>query len=172
MPTKPLDRLMFVQGGLCFFCKQPLPKTEASVEHLLASANGGGNNDENCVACCKAVNALLGSMSLKEKFQVVLNQKGQFKCPNGAGSAKKTTTPKAPQKAPALPKPKDVKLTLVIANLKQRGNAKPRTLKTLTSTIASLFPKGISVAEISEMVQQLQSAGKVTVTENKVTYAL
>jgi len=38
--------------------------------------------DENCVACCKAVNALLGSMSLKEKIQVVLNQQGQFKCPN------------------------------------------------------------------------------------------
>lgn len=163
---------MFVQGGLCFFCKQPLPKAEASVEHLLASANGGGNNDENCVACCKAVNALLGSMSLKEKFQVVLNQKGQFKCPNGAGSAKKATPPKAPPKAPALPKPKGDQLTLVIANLKQRGNAKPRTLKTLTSTIASLFPKGISVAEITEMVQQLQSTGKVTVTENKVTYAL
>ena len=72
---------MFVQGGLCFFCKQPLPKAEASVEHLFASSNGGSNNDENCVACCKSVNALLGSMSLKEKFQVVLNQKGQFKCP-------------------------------------------------------------------------------------------
>lgn len=172
MPTKPLDRLMFVQGGLCFFCKQPLPKAEASVEHLLASTNGGGNNDENCVACCKAVNALLGSMSLKEKFQVVLNQKGQFKCPNGAGTAIKTTQPKAPPTKPASAKPKDDQLTLVIANLKQRGNAKPRTLKTLKSTIASLFPKGISVAEITAMVQQLQSTGKVTVTENKVTYAL
>ncbi len=159
---------MFVQGGLCFFCKKPLLKTEASVEHLLASANGGGNNDENCVACCKAVNALLGSMSLKEKFQVVLNQKGQFKCPNGAGSAKKTTPPKAP----TLLEPKDDKLTLVIANLKQRGNSKPRTLKTLTSTIASLLTSGISVAEITEMVQKLQSMGKITVTENKITYTL
>ena len=88
MPTKPLDRLMFVQGGLCFFCKKPLVKSEASVEHLLASSNGGSNNDENCVACCKAVNALLGSMSLKEKFQVTLNQKGQFVCPNGSGLTK------------------------------------------------------------------------------------
>lgn len=91
MPTKPLDRLMFAQGGICFFCKKPLPKSEASVEHLVASANGGSNSDENCVACCKAVNALLGSMSLKEKIQVVLNQKGQFKCPNGTGSAKAVT---------------------------------------------------------------------------------
>jgi len=85
---------MFAQGGRCFFCKQPLPKTEASVEHLVASANGGSNNDENRVACCKAVNALLGSMSLKEKIRVMLNQQGQFKCPNGSGSTKRTVQPK------------------------------------------------------------------------------
>ncbi|MDO8207049.1 MAG: HNH endonuclease [Gallionella sp.] len=168
MPTKPLDRLMFVQGGVCFFCKQPLPKTEASVEHLLASANGGGNSDENCVACCKAVNALLGSMSLKEKFQVVLNQKGQFKCPNGAGSAKAAAKPKAS----AIAKPNDEKLALVIANLKQRGNSKPSTLKTLTSSVSSLFPKGISEADLAALIQQLQSTGKVTVEGSKVTYAL
>ena len=162
---------MFVQGGLCFFCKQPLPKAEASVEHLFASFNGGSNNDENCVACCKAVNALLGSMSLKEKFQVVLNQKGQFKCPNGADSAKTAPQPKTP-KAPAIAKPKDDKLAVVVANLKQRGNAKPRTIKTLTSTVASLFPKGISETELTSLLHQLQSTGEVTVSENKVTYAL
>lgn len=172
MPTKPLDRLMFAQGGLCFFCKQPLPKSEASVEHLVASANGGNNHDENCVACCKAVNALLGSMSLKEKIQVVLNQKGQFKCPNGAGSAKEVTKTKAPPKAPTVANPKEDKLSLVVANLKQRGNSKPRTVKTLTSTVAALFPKGISEAELKALIQQLQSTGKVTVVENKVTYAL
>jgi hypothetical protein len=175
---------MFVQGGLCFFCKQPLPKAEASVEHLFASSNGGSNNDENCVACCKSVNALLGSMSLKEKFQVVLNQKGQFKCPNGVGSIKAAAPskapptitpqakPKAPPKAPAVVKAKDDKLAFVVANLKQRGNSKPRTLKTLTSTIASLYPKGVSKAELASLLQQLQSTGKVIVKENKVTYAL
>lgn len=159
-----------------FFCKQPLPKAEASVEHLFASANGGGNNDENCVACCKSVNALLGSMSLKEKFQVVLNQKGQFKCPNGAGSVKSAAQPKALPKAspqaPAIAKSKEDKLALVVANLKQRGNSKPRTVKTLTSTVASLFPKGISKTELTALIKQLQSTGKVTVSENKVTYVL
>ncbi len=172
MPTKPLDRLVFAQGGLCFFCKEPLPKSEASVEHLVASANGGSNNDENCVACCKAVNALLGSMSLKEKIQVVLNQKGQFKCPNGTGSGKAAMQPKATPKSPMIAKSKDEKIKLVVANLKQRGNAKPRTIKTLTSTVASLFPKGLSESELIALVQQLQSTGKVIVSENKVTYAL
>src|SRR5436189_5013984 len=82
MPTKPLDRLMFAQGGLCFFCHKALPQGEASVEHLVASANGGANGDDNRVACCKALNALFGSMSLKEKIRLVLNQKGIFRCPN------------------------------------------------------------------------------------------
>ena len=163
---------MFVQGGFCFFCKQPLPKSEASVEHLQASANGGNNNDENCVACCKAVNALLGSMSLKEKFQVVLNQKGQFKCPNGAGTVKVTPQPKAAPKVPVKVIVKDSKLEQVIENLKQRGNSKPRTLKTLTSTISALFPKGISEHEVTVLIKQLQTTGIVTVLENKVTYAL
>ncbi len=172
MPTKPLDRLMFVQGGLCFFCKQPLPKAEASVEHLLASANGGSNGDENCVACCKTVNALLGSMSLKEKFQVVLNQKGQFKCPNGIKAVKVKEPPGAQAKAPAAKKVKVDNFSMVVANLEQRGNARPRTLKTLTSTVASLFPKGLPEAEITALIQQLQSTGKVTVAENKITYAL
>lgn len=176
MPTKPLDRLMFVQGGQCFFCTQPLSKTEASVEHLFASANGGSNSDENCVACCKAINVLLGSMSLKEKFQVVLNQKGQFKCPNGEGSAKTVTPPKVPPKASIVATSKNDtkndKLAVVVANLKQRGNSKPRTLKTLASTITSLFPKGLPKSEIAALIQQLQSAGKVIVAEDKVSYVL
>ncbi len=172
MPTKPLDRLMFVQGGLCFFCKQPLPKAEASVEHLFATSNGGSNKDENCVACCKAVNALLGSMSLKEKFQLVLNQKGQFKCPNVGGAARATTRPSTQPKAPVGTKSKADNFNMVVANLAQRGNSRPRTLKTLTSTVASLFPKGLAEAEVAALVQQLQSTGKVSISENKVSYAL
>lgn len=167
MPTTPLDRLMFAQGGHCFFCKQPLPRSEASVEHLVASANGGSNNDENRVACCKALNALLGSMSLKEKIQVVLNQQGQFKCPNGAGSKK----PAAPPKQPVSAETTATKLEQVLDNLKQRGNSKPRSLKTLTSTVASVLPKGLPEAELSELIQQLQASGKVVVSGNKVTYA-
>ncbi len=83
MPTKSIDRLLFAQGGLCFFCQRTLSPAEASVEHLVATANGGRNDPDNTVACCKALNALLGHMSLKEKLRVVLNQKGEFRCPNG-----------------------------------------------------------------------------------------
>src|SRR3954470_16879113 len=170
MPTKPLDRLMFVQGGLCFFCKQPLPKAEASVEHLLAGANGGSSKDENCVACCKAVNALLGSMSLKEKFQVVLNQKGQFKCPNGVGAAISNGS-SAKRESSGSDSALSDHFELVVENLKSRKSARPTSLKTLASTIRSL-KKGRADHEVEAVIEQLKSSAKISLTGNKVNYTL
>jgi hypothetical protein len=172
MPTKPLDRLMFAQGERCFFCKQPLPRGEASVEHLLASAKGGSNDIENCVACCKVMNALLGSMSLKDKFQVVLNQKGNFKCPTSASAIRVVSLARTPPRAkPEAQAPKEA-FDMVVANLTQRGNSRPRTIKTLTSTVASLLPKGLPEAQAVALVQTLQATGKVSFSENKVSYYL
>jgi len=171
MPTKPLDRLMFAQGGLCFFCKDPLPQSEASVEHLVASANGGNNNDENCVACCKSLNALFGSMSLKEKIQLVLNQKGQFKCPNktGAGRARKSTS-LAQTSSPHAAKSVTEKLEAVVTDLHKRGSARPRTVKTLTSTISALFQKQLSEHEVASLIEHLKTQRIVTVSGTKVSY--
>ncbi|MDN2713681.1 HNH endonuclease [Janthinobacterium sp. SUN120] len=181
MSTKRLERLMFVQGGNCFFCKSPLPKSDASIEHLFASANGGGNNEENCVACCKSLNAIFGSMSLKNKFQVVLNQKGNFKCPGGLdvdGLAVDAEIVKAKLPHAALSNgfarknPKPDNFALVVANLKLRGKARPRTIKTLASSIANLFPKGIAKDEIEAIIEKLQSTGAVSLSEGKVSYVL
>lgn len=94
MPTKLIDRLLFAQGGCCFFCQSLLTPGKASVEHLIASSHGGSNDPNNCVVCCQALNALLGSMSLKEKLLVLLNQKGQFKCPAGNVPEAKPGVPK------------------------------------------------------------------------------
>jgi hypothetical protein len=173
MPTKPLDRLMFAQGGLCFFCRKLLPQGEASVEHLVASANGGDNNDENRVACCKALNALLGSMSLKEKVQLVLNQRGEFKCPNETGVRKPVAS-----NAPARTSPRHAaksqaeKLAAIIADLHKRGSGRPRTAKTLTNTIGALFQKQLSENDVSGLLEALRAQGVVTVSDTKVTYAL
>ncbi|HEX2796761.1 MAG TPA: hypothetical protein VHN38_06720, partial [Immundisolibacter sp.] len=60
----------------------------------------------------------------------------------------------------------------VVTNIQQRGSSKPRTLKTLTSTINSLFQKQLSDEELVALVKGLQSTGFVTVTDTKVTYAL
>ncbi len=117
MTMKQLDRLLFEQGNQCFFCRKPLKPIDASVEHLVASANGGANSEENCVACCKKLNALLGSKSLKEKVQIVLNQRGSFRCPEDvererlaivakAAAPVTVNTPKSPTLAAAMPKAK------------------------------------------------------------------
>lgn len=64
------------------------------------------------------------------------------------------------------------KVAVVLINLRQRGASKPRTLKTLSSTIASLFQKQLQEAELSELLQELQDRGVVIVVGAKVTYAL
>jgi hypothetical protein len=157
---------MFAQGGLCFFCRNPLAKADASVEHLVASANGGRNDDDNCVVCCKAMNALLGSMSLKEKIQVVLNQKGQFRCPNES-----QRPPAKASRGSVKPEAITDRYNVVVANLHQRGAAKPKSVKTLSSTIRSLFQKNITDKELSTILQRLEADGVLTIQGTKVSYA-
>jgi HNH endonuclease len=168
MSAKLLDRLLFAQGGRCFYCRQELPKSDASVEHLVATSKGGGNTDENRVACCKTVNALLGSMSLKDKFQVLLNQKGAFNCPNGADIAVSAR----PANVPSNSIKKPDAFEKVVANLKQRGTSRPRTDKTLRSTIAALLGKEMSETELTAVIERLLSTGKITLVGSKVSYTL
>lgn len=175
--TTHLDRLLFAQGGQCFFCRKPLPKAEASVEHLLASANGGTNDDGNCVACCKALNHLLGSKSIKEKMQIVLNQRGNFQCPgNVIQQASIAPSPSNAGAAPkAVPATANDTFDLVASDLKKRGASRPRKISTLTSTIRALLKqqqKPNSDAEVANLVTELQKRGKLIVTDTKVTYKL
>ncbi len=161
---KQLDRLLFVQGHRCFFCSHVIPEGEASVEHLVASANGGSNNDDNCVACCTTVNTAMGSLSIKEKIQIVLNQRGTFLCP-------RTHTP---------PRSKDKKndspdadrIALIIADLKKRGASRPRKLSTLRNTIAAVFQKKLTPDELEKLLSELVSQTYVQIDEEKVSYAL
>lgn len=163
--TKQLEKLMFVQGGRCFFCDQRIPATEASVEHLVARANGGANNEDNCVACCKSLNALLANKPLKEKLRIVLNQRGPFKCP-GRSSIKDV---------PCGAGSNDLRLerlSRVIADLKNRRRALPRTIGALRNTINSVFQKKLAAEDIASLLDELQSSGQITVRENKVEYQL
>jgi hypothetical protein len=164
---------MFAQGGLCFFCNALLPKAEASVEHLVASVNGGSNSDDNCVACCKSMNTLLGSMSLKEKVKVVLNQKGAFKCPNGIGRSASSTPSKVSK--PTIPvqnRSEPDGYSLVLTDLTKRGTARPRKLETLKGTIRAAIKKPISDSQVDNLVRHLQANGKVSITDAKVSYSL
>lgn len=174
MGTTPLDRLMFAQGGLCYFCNAQLSRADASVEHLVPTSRAGSNSDDNCVACCKAVNNLLGCMSLKEKIKVVLNQKGNFKCPNGHGKVPDATSKgsAANKKESSSQSVSSEVFAAVIADLKRRGNSRPRRVKTLTTTIKSIHKLGLSNSQVAAVIAQLHSSGKVVVTGEKVTYKL
>jgi len=175
MATTPLERLLFLQGGLCFFCKRPLPKAEASIEHLQAVASGGTNHDDNCVACCKTLNRALGSMPLKAKIDVVLNQRGAFVCPNAVPPKKSVNaaqTKTSPAKTNAAQKEKPSALLLVTNNLKQRGASRPRSEKTLRSTIQALLNQQKLQDSVDDLLARLTANGTVSIDgQGKISYA-
>ncbi|MEH0168668.1 HNH endonuclease [Roseateles microcysteis] len=161
---KQLERLLFLQGQRCFFCQQSIPDGEASVEHLVASANGGTNGDDNCVACCKAVNSALGSLSIKEKLRVVLNQRGPFSCPKSRNSNQIDGA--------ALVGPDEERIFAVLADLQKRGSARPRKVGTLQNTISAVFHKKLTEQEVEYLFEALVAKGYVVVDDQKVSYAL
>lgn len=117
---KQLERLLFLQGNVCFFCHQPIPVGEASGEHLVASSNGGAKDDDNCVVCCKTVNAALGNLSFKAKIQATVNQSNGFECPNASATVDGIQAAGVDDDRPKL----------VVADLQKRGASRPRKVVT------------------------------------------
>jgi 5-methylcytosine-specific restriction endonuclease McrA len=76
-----LRKMLYLQGGSCFFCGKPLSEADASVEHLNPKSRGGTNSEDNEVVCHKSLNQVFGSMELKRKFEFVLKTRGAFRCP-------------------------------------------------------------------------------------------
>jgi hypothetical protein len=64
------------------------------------------------------------------------------------------------------------KIAVVLANLQQRGASKPRTVKTLLSSVSSIFQKQLSEQELAALLRELQSRSYVTVNDTKVSYSL
>ena len=64
------------------------------------------------------------------------------------------------------------KVEVILAKLKLLKASKPRAVKTLSSTIASLFQKQLSDEEVSVLVQELVNQGHLTLDGTKVTYLL
>jgi hypothetical protein len=61
---------------------------------------------------------------------------------------------------------------VVLAKLQQLKASKPRTITTLSSTIASLFQKQITEEEVASLVQSLADQGLLLIAGTKVTYSL
>lgn len=159
---KQIERLLVLQGQRCFFCDASIPEGEASVEHLVASANGGSNDDSNCVVCCKSLNAVFGSKAVKDKLRAVLNHKGPFACPRKS----------APPMLADGVHHEDPQLSVVVADLHRRGSARPRKEKTLRNTIAATFQQKLAEEELSDLLARLEARAFVSISDGKVTYNL
>ena len=155
-----------------------MPKGEESVEHLVAEANGGSNDDENCVACCKTLNRLLGRMSLKEKLNVILNQKGDFSCPGRIPKVAEVAhlpslAPVVPVQAMSstetVPLPLDEQVAIVVMDLHKRGNAKPGKEDRLLNTIRSaLVHKEAPPAGAEKVLEAMKNRGLISVEDGKI----
>ncbi|MEY4911690.1 MAG: hypothetical protein RL761_1353 [Pseudomonadota bacterium] len=64
------------------------------------------------------------------------------------------------------------KINVVTDYLKSRGTAVPKTIKTLTSTIQSVFQKNIPEAEQETIIAAMQEQGAIAVVGSKVSYNL
>lgn len=158
---KQLERLLVLQGQRCFFCDGSIPAGEASVEHLVATANGGSNSDDNCVVCCKALNTAFGSKQYKEKLRSVLSHKGPFVCPRPLVALAHSGSG-----APELTEPADKQVALVLQDLIRRGAHRPRKEKTLRNTVAATFQPKLADADASDLVARLQARAYVSISED------
>jgi PIN domain len=64
------------------------------------------------------------------------------------------------------------KLAVIVSNLKQRGASKPRTAKTLSSTISSLFQKALPDDELAALLKTMEKQGLISIAGTKVAYSL
>ena len=64
------------------------------------------------------------------------------------------------------------KIALIVTKLQQQATSRPRTVKTLLSTVNALFQKQLGEPELDALLKELQAKGFVTVTDTKVSYSL
>jgi hypothetical protein len=73
---------------------------------------------------------------------------------------------------PAVPATRDAQIEIAVADLLRRKASKPRTQKSLLSTLHALFKKELSAEQLSQLFASLCSRGFVKVDGTKVSYAL
>ena len=60
----------------------------------------------------------------------------------------------------------------MVENLAKRKSAKPRTLKTLRTTIKALFGSQLMEEELDLLIEQLTRRGVIKIADGKVQYEL
>jgi hypothetical protein len=105
-------------------------------------------------------------MSLKEKLAVVLKQKGPFMCPARRAPVLADATPRPTPRAAA----PATALQMVLAGLKKRGNARPRTLDALSTLVEALLKhNGFAAREAKDVMARLRSQHYIEVQDGRIT---
>jgi hypothetical protein len=73
---------------------------------------------------------------------------------------------------PSLPPAAEAQIEVIVADLIRRKASKPRTQKTLLSTLHALFKKELSEQHLAQLFTTLCNLGYVKVEGTKVSYAL
>lgn len=64
--SQDCDKLYDEQGGKCFYCKKPVRKENATLDHIIPLSRGGYNKRKNYVMACDSCNNEKGSMTKDE----------------------------------------------------------------------------------------------------------
>lgn len=61
------------QGGICLYCKTPMPLVAATAEHRRPLSRGGATRQENIDAACRPCNQAKGSLT-RSQFNRVIHE--------------------------------------------------------------------------------------------------
>lgn len=177
---KQVQRLLMFQGNRCFFCHGEIPEGQESVEHLVAKARGGKDNDENCVACCKEVNSAFADFSYKFKLQVVINQRGEFKCPMKSAALAESTNGmeeliEIERKSTAEAEFKEINGLLYTINFllinKQNRPAKfNKLLNFIRTNVAQAAGLELDIQECVSIAKSLEKRSCISVSSSDIKY--
>lgn len=62
------------------------------------------------------------------------------------------------------------RIEVVLSRLNHLKSAKPRRVKTLSSTVTSLFPEPLTERDVTELLKELERRGTIAIHEGKVSY--
>jgi PIN domain len=64
------------------------------------------------------------------------------------------------------------KVAIILTKLKHQNTSRPRTVRTLSSTINALFQKTLASDQLASLIEELVSQKIILVTDNKVSYQI
>lgn len=137
-------------------------------------ASGNGRNALDFHIACH-----LGELLVKEpgaRFYIVSKDTGfdplvKHLAGRGVDVCRISTLSELPLASPP-PKMLAERVSAVIANLAPRGNSRPRTHKTLASTINALFRKSLSPDEVEAVIGELLRQGVAFKEGERIAYAM